>query len=161
MILGVSTPTFTLIHVVLSLIGIASGLVVLYGMLTRKKLDQWTMLFLITTVATSLTGFAFPNDHLTPGIKVGIISMVALGIAIVARYVFHLAGSWRWVYVFAVVLSLYLNVFVLIVQCFLKVPALKALAPTQTEPPFLVAQLAALGLFLVLGVFAAKRFRPV
>jgi len=154
-----TTATFTLWHVVLSLIGIAAGLVVLYGMLTARKLDKWTVLFLVTTVATSLTGFAFPNDHLTPGFKVGIISMVALALAIVARYVLHLAGPWRWIYVVTAVLSLYLNVFVLIVQCFEKVPALKALAPTQTETPFLVAQLAALILFLVLGIFAVKRFR--
>ena len=159
--LGMSTATFTLIHVILSLVGIAAGFVVVYGMINAKRLEKWTVLFLVTTVLTSLTGFAFPNDHLTPGIKIGILSMVALAIAIVALYVLHLAGPWRWIYVVTAVVALYFNFFVLIVQSFLKIPALHALAPTQAEPPFAIAQLAALILFVVLGVFSVKRFRPV
>ena len=161
MILGMSTATFTLVHVILSLVGIAAGFVVVYGMMTGKRLEKWSALFLFTTVLTSLTGFAFPNDHLTPGIIIGILSMVALAIAIVALYVLHLTGPWRWIYVVTAVAALYFNFFVLIVQSFLKAPALHALAPTQKEPPYAIAQLAALVLFVVVGIFSVKRFRPV
>jgi|SRR5712692_5805534 len=159
MILGMTTATYTLVHVVISLVGIGSGLVVLYGLLTGKRLDRWTAAFLATTVATSVTGFGFPFDHLLPSHKVGIISLVVLAVAILARYALHLAGAWRWIYVVCAAVALYLNVFVLIVQAFEKVPALKALAPTQSEPPFLVTQLVVLALFVVLGIFAVKRFR--
>ena len=159
MILGMTTSTFTLVHVVLSLVGIASGLVVTFGLLAGKRLDGWTELFLATTVATSLTGFGFPFDHLLPSHKVGIISLVVLTIAILARYAFHLAGGWRRIYVISAVTALYLNVFVGVVQAFLKVPALKALAPKQTEPPFLVTQLAVLVIFIAITILAAKRFR--
>src|SRR6266404_6848672 len=144
MILGVTTSTFTLLHVIISLIGIGSGFVVVYGLLTGKRLDGWTALFLASTVATNVTGFAFPFEHLLPSHKVGMISLVVLAIAILARYAFHIAGAWRRIYVISAVIALYLNVFVLVVQSFLKVPALKALAPTQKEPPFLVAQLVVL-----------------
>jgi hypothetical protein len=160
MMLGMSLSTFTLVHVLISLVGIASGLVVLYGLLSAKRLDGWTSLFLITTVLTSVTGFGFPFDHLLPSHKVGIISLVLLAIAILARYGLHMAGAWRWIYVVTAVMSLYLNVFVLVVQGFEKLPALKALAPTQSEPPFLVAQLLVLALFIVLGIFAVKKFHP-
>ena len=160
MILGMTTATFTLLHVILSLVGIAAGLVVLYGMFSARKLDKWTVLFLVTTLLTSLTGFAFPFDHLTPGLKVGIISVVLLAVAIPARYALRLVGPWRWIYVVTAVMALYQNVFVLIVQCFEKIPALKALAPTQKESPFVIAQVVALILFVVLGVGAAKGFRP-
>jgi hypothetical protein len=159
MILGMTTSTFTLVHVVLSLVGIASGLVVAFGLLVGKRLDGWTALFLATTVATSVTGFGFPFDHLLPSHKVGIISLVVLAVAILARYAFHLAGGWRRIYVISAVTALYLNVFVGVVQAFLKVPALKALAPKQTEPPFLVTQLAVLVIFIVITILAAKRFR--
>jgi glucose-6-phosphate-specific signal transduction histidine kinase len=159
MILGMTTSTFTLLHVVITLIGIGLGFVVMYGLLTGKRLDGWTVLFLASTVATSVTGFAFPFEHLLPSHKVGMISLVVLAIAILARYAFHLAGAWRRIYVISAVVALYLNVFVLVVQSFLKVPALKALAPTQKEPPFLVAQLVVLALFVVLGIFAVKKFR--
>jgi hypothetical protein len=128
------------------------------GLLAGKRLDGWTALFLATTVATSVTGFGFPFDHLLPSHKVGIISLVVLAVAILARYAFHLAGAWRWIYVVGAVIALYLNIFVLIVQLFEKVPALRAMAPTQSEPPFLVAQLVVLALFVVLGIFAARRF---
>jgi len=158
MILGMPEATYRLLHVLISLVGIGSGIVVMFGFLTGKRLDGLTALFLVTTVLTSLTGFGFPFDHLLPSHKVGIISLVILAIAILARYVFHLAGSWRWIYVIAATTALYLNVFVAVVQAFLKVPALKALAPTQKEPPFLVAQLAVLFVYVGLTILAAKRF---
>ena len=150
---------FTKVHVVISLIGIASGLVVMCGLLVGKKLNRWSALFLISTAATSLTGFFFPFHGITPGIIVGIISMVILAVAILARYRRHLAGPWRWIYVVTAMSALYLNVFVLIAQLFQKVPALKALAPTQSEPPFAVAQLVVLALFVVLTIVATFRFR--
>jgi hypothetical protein len=117
-----------------------------------------TVIFLVTTVLTSVTGFGFPFDHLLPSHIVGIISLVVLAVAIPARYVFHLAGAWRWIYVVTAAVALYLNIFVLIVQLFEKVPALKALAPTQKEPPFLVVQLVVMAIFVVLTIVAAKRF---
>jgi hypothetical protein len=151
--------TFTIVHVVISLIGIASGLVVVFGLLVAKRLKRWTALFLISTVATSVTGFFFPFHGVTPAIVVGVISLVVLAVAILARYVRHLTGTWRWIYVVTVMIALYLNVFVLIVQLFQKMPALKALAPTQSEPPFAVTQLVVLALFVVLTVIAAIKFR--
>jgi hypothetical protein len=157
MILGMTTSTFTLVHVLISLVGIASGLVVVF-MLTGKRLDAWTALFLATTVATSVTGFAFPFDHLLPSHKVGIISLAVLAVAILARYAFHLSGAWRRIYVITAIAALYFNVFVGVVQSFLKVPALHSLAPKQTEPPFLVTQLVVLALFIVIGIMAVKRF---
>jgi hypothetical protein len=160
MVLGMSLSTFTLVHVIISLIGIVSGLIVLFGLLSAKRLNGLTALFLLTTVLTSVTGFGFPFEHLLPSHKVGIISLVALAIAILARYSFHMAGSWRWIYVVTAMIALYLNVFVLVVQSFEKVPALKAMAPTQSEPPFLVAQLVVLALFIVLTILAVKEFHP-
>jgi hypothetical protein len=150
--------TFTLVHVLLSLVGIATGFVVVFGLITAKRLDRWTALFFATTVATSLTGFLFPFHKLLPSHVIGIISLITLVIALVARYIRHLTGAWCWIYAVNVVISLYLNVFVLIAQLFQKIPALKALAPTQSEPPFLITQLVVLALFIVLGIFAAKRF---
>lgn len=161
MIFGMTLATYTLIHVVISLVGILSGLVVLYGLLTGKRMDGLTALFLITTALTSLTGFGFPVEHLLPSHIVGIISLVVLAIAVVARYGLHMTGAWRRIYVVTAVLALYLNVFVLVVQSFLKVPALHSLAPTQTEPPFLVAQLLVMAIFIVLGTLAFRRFRSV
>ena len=151
--------TLILIHVAISLVGIVTGLIVMFGLLTAKRLEGWTRLFLGTTIATSVTGFFFPFNGLTPGIIVGIISLVLLAVAVFARYARHLAGAWRWIYVVTAMVALYLNVFVLIAQLFQKVPALTALAPTQTEAPFAVAQLLTLGLFLVSTIFAATRFR--
>ena len=159
MIWGLTESTFTTVHVVLSLVGIGSGLVVMLGLLTGKDRSGWTLLFLATTVATSVTGFGFPFDHLLPSHKVGIISLVVLAAAILARYAFHLAGAWRRVYVICAALALYLNVFVGVVQAFQKVPALAARAPKQTEPPFVVTQLVVLVLFIVLTIAAARRFR--
>src|SRR6266567_1465877 len=129
----------TLVHVVLSLVGIGSGFVVVFGLINAKRLDGWTAVFLITTAATSITGFLFPFHKLLPSHIVGIVSLVVLAFAIVARYACHLTGAWRWIYSVSAVLALYLNVFVLVVQAFQKVPALKALAPSQSEPPFAVA----------------------
>ena len=159
MIFGMTTATYTFVHVLISLAGIGSGFIVLYGLLVGKRLDGWTVFFLATTVATSVTGFGFPFDHLLPSHIVGIISLVALAVAIVARYALHMAGAWRRTYVISSVIALYLNVFVLVVQCFEKVSALKALAPTQKEPPFVVTQVVVMALFIVLTVFAVKRFR--
>ena len=164
MILGMTLSTFTLVHVVISLIGIGSGLLVMYGLLIGKRLDGATAIFLASTVATSVTGFGFPFDHLLPSHKVGILSLLVLAVAIIARYVFHLAAPWRGIYVVSAVVALYLvalylNVFVLAVQLFEKVPALRAMAPTQKEPPFLLAQLVILALFVGLTIIAAKRFR--
>jgi hypothetical protein len=159
MILGMTTSTFTLVHVVISLIGIGSGFIVSYGLLVGKRLDAGTALFLVSTVATSVTGFFFPFDHLLPSHKVGILSLLVLALAILARYAFHLVGAWRRIYVISAVVALYFNVFVLIVQLFQKVPALKALAPEGSEPPFLLTQLFVLVLFAVLGTATTIRFR--
>ena len=150
---------FTKLHVVISLIGILSGLVVMFGLLVGQKLNRWTALFLISTVATSVTGFFFPFHGVTPAIVVGVISLVLLAVAILARYARHLAGHWRWIYVVSAMIALYLNVFVLVVQLFQKVPALKAIAPTQSEPPFAVTQLVVLALFVLLTIIAVIRFR--
>jgi len=157
MILGMMT--FTFVHVVLSLIGIFSGFVVVFGLLAGKRLDGWTALFLVSTVATSVTGFLFPFHRFLPSHAVGILSLLVLAIAILARYPLHLAGAWGRIYAVTAVISLYLNVFVLIAQAFQKVPGLKAIAPTQSEPPFLVTQAVALALFVLLGFVAAIRFR--
>ena len=159
MILGMSTATYSLLHVLISPIGIASGFVVLYGLLNAKRLDGWTALFLTTTALTSISGFGFPFDHLLPSHKVGIISLLVLAVTIPARYLFHMQGAWRAAYVIGSGLALYFNVFVLVVQAFMKVPALKALAPTQQEPPFLIAQLIVLAAFIWLIARATKRFR--
>jgi hypothetical protein len=159
MVFGMTLQTFTVVHVMLSLLGIFSGLIVLYGLLTGKRLDVWTALFLATTVATSVTGFGFPSDHFGAPHYVGIISLVMLAIAIFARYAFHLAGPWRSIYVITSVIALYLNVFVGVVQAFQKVPALQALAPKQSEPPFAIAQLVVLAVFIWLGILAVRGFR--
>ena len=157
MILGMTT--FTFVHVMLSLIGIFSGFVVVFGLLAGKRLDGWTALFLVSTVATSVTGFLFPFHRFLPSHGVGILSLLVLAIAILARYALHLAGAWRRIYAATAVISLYLNVFVLIAQAFQKVPGLKAMAPTQSEPPFFVTQAVALAVFVLLGLGAAIRFR--
>lgn len=152
---------FTLFHTALSLIAILTGLVVLRGLIRNEALNSWTLWFLVTTVATTLTGFLFPFRGFTPAIGTGIVSTAVLIATIPARYAFHLAGPWRWVYVVGAVFSLYLNCFVLVVQSFLKVPALNALAPQGTEPPFAIAQGIVLVLFVIAGYLAVRRFRPV
>jgi hypothetical protein len=149
----------TLVHVVISLIGIVSGLVVTFGLLRSQRMDGLTALFLVTTVATSATGFLFPFHKLLPSHILGIISLVLLAFAIAGRYAFHLAGAWRRIYSVTAVLSLWLNVFVLIAQLFMKVPALHPLAPTGSEPPFLIAQTVVMIIFIALAVLAAKNFR--
>jgi hypothetical protein len=159
MVFGMSLATFTLIHVIISLVGIGSGLIALFGMFGGKRLDGMTALFLVTTVLTSVTGYLFPFEHLLPSHVVGGISLVVLAIAIVARYSLHLAGRWRTIYVITAVMALYLNCFVLVVQSFLKVPALHALAPKGNEPPFAIAQGILLALFIVAGILAVKKFR--
>jgi len=150
---------FTLFHVVLSLAGIFSGFVVVLGLLKAKAVPGWTAIFLWTTVGTSVTGYLFPFHKLLPSHILGAISLVALGVAIYALYRRNLAGSWRQAYAVTAVLALYLNVFVLVAQLFAKVPALKALAPTQSEGPFKVAQLVVLISFVVVGVLATRSFR--
>ena len=161
MILGMNTETFTLLHVWISLAGIGSGLIVLIGLIGGRRLEHWTTIFLVTTVATSLTGFAFPINGLTPGHVIGALSLASLALAILALYQFQLAGSWRRTYVITATIALYLNVFVAVVQAFLKVPSLKAAAPTQSEPALALTQLAVLGCFVALGVAAVRRFKEV
>jgi len=159
MVWGMTLATFTFVHVVLSLVAIGAGIVVISGLLAGRERGRWTALFLVTTVATSVTGFGFPVDHLLPSHVVGVVSLAVLVIAIVARYVRRLEGAWGRIYVICAATALYLNVFVGVVQAFMKVSPLHALAPQQTEPPFLVAQTIVLALFIVLAVLAAKRFR--
>lgn len=147
----------TIFHVVLSLVAIGSGFVVAYGLLTSKLSSSVTKLFLITMAATSITGFFFPFHGFTPGQAVGVLSLIVLLFAFLAIYRYHLAGGWRRTFTISAVLALYLNVFVLIVQLFRKVPALMALAPTQSEPPFQVTQLAALLICVAIGIRAATK----
>ncbi|MEQ1353038.1 MAG: hypothetical protein ABLT11_03410 [Candidatus Acidiferrum sp.] len=151
---------FTDAHVLISLVGIFSGFIVLYGFMSANRFDGWTSLFLWTTVLTSVTGFFFPYDGFKPSYVVGAISLVVLAIAIFARYRRHMEGGWRTGYVVTSMMALYLNCFVLVVQLFRRVAALKALAPTQTEPPFKIAQLVLLLIFVALTVLAVKNFRP-
>jgi hypothetical protein len=158
MTLGLSLPTFTAFHVILSVIGIGSGMIVLFGLLDGQLLRLMNLFFLVATVATSVTGFLFPFKGITPGIKIGILSMIALAVAITALYRFRLAGRWRTAFVVSAMLALYFNIFVLFVQLFEKVPALHALAPAQTELPFLIAQIVLLLVFIVLTIMAEKNF---
>jgi hypothetical protein len=157
MIFGMTALTF--IHVVISLIGIFSGLFLVYGFIAGKSLDHITALFLSTTTATSITGYFFPFHAVTPGMVIGAISLIALAVAVYARYSRHLERGWRTTYVVSSVLALYLNVFVLVVQLFEKVPSLRSLAPTQSETPFKIAQLVVMALFIALGYFSVKGFR--
>ena len=160
MTLGLSLSAFTTLHVVLSLIGLLSGVVVVFGMLAGQRLPTWTALFLATTILTSVTGFMFPFSRLLPSHMVGIISLLVLAIAVPAYYGFRLAGPWRWVYVVTAVIALYLNAFVAVVQAFQKLPVLAPLAPTQSEPPFVAAQLALLVIATLLVALAVRAFHP-
>jgi hypothetical protein len=160
-ILGISVSALTAFHVVSSLIGIASGFIVLAAMIEGKRAPAWTAVFLVTTIATSVTGFLFPFDHIDAGLVVGAISLVLLALAVLSLYVLRLAGVWRPVYVVTAVMALYLNVFVAVVQAFIKLPFLASLAPTQSEPPFAAAQGAVLIVFVILGFFAIRRFHPL
>jgi hypothetical protein len=162
MILGLSVPTFTLLHVLLSVVGIAAGLIVMERLLRNRALGMSNMIFLIATILTSASGFLFPpkGPGFTPGQILGVISLAMLLIAVVALYVGNLIGAWRWIYVVSAVMALYFNVFVGVVQAFAKVGRLRMLAPTQTEPPFALTQGAVLLFFLVVVVIALRRFRP-
>src|SRR5258707_4027280 len=160
MILGMSTSAFTLFHVVLSLVGIVAGIVVAAAMLSSRIANGWTALFLATTVLTSVTGFLFPTDQILPSHIVGVVSLLVLIVAIAALYGYRLARSWRWIYVVAPVVALYLQVFVFVAQGFLKVAVLNALAPTQSDPGFIIAQLIVPAIFVVLGIKAVKSFPP-
>ena len=157
MIFGM-TP-FTFFHVLLSLVGIFSGFIAVFGMIAGKRLDGLTALFLVTTALTSITGFFFPFHKLLPSHILGIISLAVLAFAIPARYLLHLAGAWRKVYAVSASIALYLNVFVLVAQLFMKVPSLHALAPTGSEPPFLISEVVVMALFIALTIAAAIKFR--
>lgn len=156
MILGLSLGAFTLLHVLLSLVGIATGLLTIAGLMTGKVLKGWTGLFLITTELTSITGFLFPFKVVTPGIILGVLSLIALIAANVALYAKKLEGGWHTVYAVTATVAEYFNVFVLVAQLFAKVPVLTALAPTPASPVFGATQLLVLALFVVLGVKAVK-----
>ena len=160
MIFGMSIAAFTLVHTVLSLVGIVAGLVVAGGLATGTRLDGWAAVFMVTTVLTSVTGFGFPFDKVLPSHVVGIVSLVVLAAAIVADYVKHRAGAWRTTYAVGVVLATYLNVFVLVAQLFKRIPVLFLLAPTQSEPPFALTQALVVLLFVWLGVAAVRGARP-
>jgi hypothetical protein len=151
---------YTIIHTLISVIAICTGLIVLFGMIGGDRLDGWTKWFLSTAVATTITGFFFPFHGFTPAIGLGIISLPFLALTIFARYSKHLAGSWRWIYVIGAVICVYFNLFVAVVQAFEKIPALHALAPTQSEPPFKLTQLVVLLVFALLAIVAAIRFHP-
>lgn len=167
MIVGLSVQTFTTLHVIISLIAIAAGIVVMFGMLGSHRMPGWTAIFLLMTILTSVTGFMFPIHGFTPALGGGVISIVLLAVALLALYGRKLAGAWRWIYVVTAVAALWFNVFVLIVQSFEKVALLNPLAP-QVGPPFAgatntqfaIAQGVALVLFVAIGIIAAFKFRP-
>jgi hypothetical protein len=162
MMLGLSLPTFTILHVIISLVGIVSGLVVLFGLLGSRPAPGWTGLFLVTTILTSITGFGFPFTQLLPSHMIGILSLVLLAIACIALYGMKLSGAWRWIYAVTAMIALYLNIFVLIIQGFLKIPALTALAPGNppSGPVFAVVQGVVLIIFVIAIIAAVRRFRP-
>lgn len=161
MILGMSIATFTLVHVLLSVVGIAAGLIVMERFLRNRVLGLSNTIFLVATILTSATGFLFPSKGVfTPAQTLGVISLVVLAIAAIALYFGNLIGAWRWVYIVTATIALYFNVFVAVVQSFQKVGRLRMLAPTQTEPPFAITQAAVLAFFLILAVIALRRFRP-
>ena len=162
MVLRMSLATFTLLHVVISLIGIVAGLVAMVGLLKSNPARGWTALFLLTTILTSVTGFFFPVEKLLPSHIIGALSLVLLVIACIALYAMKLRGAWRWIYVVTAMIALYFNVFVLVIQSFLKVPFLHALAPSvpPSEPPFAVVQGLVLLFFVLVIIGAVRRFRP-
>lgn len=159
MVLGMSTAAFTVLHVIISLVALAAGLIALYGMTRGRMVRFWTTLFLVTTVLTSLTGLLFPFQHVDPALIVGFISLALLVVACLALYGFRLVRSWRWIYVAAAVSALYLNAFVFVVQVFLKVPVLHSMAPKGSEPPFAIAQLLVLAVFCAAGVLGLRGLR--
>ncbi len=163
MMLGLSLPTFTMLHVIISLVGIVSGIIALFGLLGSRRMPGWTALFLLTTILTSATGFGFPFTQPLPSHMIGILSLVLLAIACLALYGMKLSGAWRWIYAVTAMIALYLNIFVLIIQSFLKIPALTALAPGNppSGPAFAVVQGLVLLFFVIVIVGAVRRFRPV
>ena len=161
MILGMSVGAFTLLHVVITLVAIGSGLIVVGGMFASHRLPGTTALFLFTTALTSVTGFLFPIHGFTPALGVGILACAILAVALFALYKKNLGGAWRRVYVITAIVSLYLNVFVLVAQSFMKVSVLNALAPTQSEPPFAITQAVVLATFILIGFISVVKFRPV
>ena len=162
MILGMSLSTFITVHVIISLIGIVAGIIVMFGMLGSNKMPGLTAIFLLFTILTSATGFLFPFEKLLPSHTVGILSLVLLVIACIALYAMRLSGAWRWIYAVTALLSLYFNVFVLVIQSFLKVGPLHALAPSvpPSEPPFAIAQGIVLVFFIIVIIGAIRRFHP-
>ena len=162
MIFDMSLSTLTTLHVIISLIGIASGIVVMFGLLGSNRMPGLTAVFLLFTILTSATGFLFPFEKLLPSHMIGIISLVLLAIACIALYGMKLTGAWRGIYVLTAMISLYLNVFVLVIQGFLKIGPLHALAPSvpPSEPPFAVVQGLVLLFFVIVIIGAARRFRP-
>jgi hypothetical protein len=158
MILGMSIETLTSVHTIISLIAIATGVLVLLSMVAGYHVPGMTAVFLLTTILTSATGFLFPFQDVTPGIIIGAISLFVLAVALLALYVFKLSGVWKHIYVVTATVALYLNVLVAVVQAFQKLSALQPLAPTQSEPPFIAAQVGVLILFLILGALAVRRF---
>ena len=162
MILGMSLSAFTMVHVVISLIGIVSGLVVLFGLFDSKPMPGLTALFLLATILTNATGFLFPFEKLLPSHMIAILSLVLLAIACIALYAMKLSGGWRWIYVVTAMAALYLNVFVLVIQSFLKLGPLHALAPSvpPSEPPFAIVQGIVLVFFVVAIISSVRRFRP-
>jgi hypothetical protein len=166
MVLGLSLPAFTMLHVIISLIAIVTGLVVMFGLLGSKRLPGLTAIFLLFTILTSVTGFLFPFKELLPSHMVGILSLVLLAIACIALYGAKLSGAWRPIYVVTAMTSLYLNIFVLIIQAFLKVPALQTLAPAvppapPSGPVFAVVQGIVLVFFVLVIIGAWRRFKPM
>jgi hypothetical protein len=162
MILGMSLATFTAVHVIISLIGIVAGIIVMFGLLGSNRMPGWTAIFLLFTILTSATGFLFPFEKLLPSHMIGILSLVLLAIACIALYGMKLSGGWRWIYVVTAMISLYLNVFVLVIQSFLKIPALTALAPGNppSGPVFAVVQGIVLLFFVIVTIGAMRRFHP-
>jgi hypothetical protein len=162
MVLGLSLSAFTTLHVVISLIAIFAGLIVMFGMLGPYRAGGLTGIFLLFTILTSVTGFMFPFNGITPGILIGILSCVLLAIACLALYAMKVSGPWRWIYAVTALASLYLNVFVLIVQGFVKIPSLHALAPGNPPngPAFAVVQGLVLLFFVVMIIGAVRRFKP-
>jgi hypothetical protein len=165
MILGMSLSTFVLVHVIISLVGIAAGFIVMFGMLGSRRMPGWTAIFLLLTILTSATGFLIPpllSEKLLPSHMIGVLSLILLAIACFALYGQKLSGSWRWIYVLTALLAQYFNVFVLVIQSFLKVGPLHALAPSvpPSEPPFAIAQGIVLVFFIIVIIGAIRRFRP-
>ena len=162
MMLGLSLHAVTILHVVISLIGIVSGLIVLFGLFKSQSMPGMTAIFLLTTILTNATGFMFPFEKLLPSHIIAILSLVLLAIACIALYAMHLSGAWRWIYVVTAIASLYLNVFVLVIQSFLKIGPLHELAPSvpPSEPPFAIVQGIVLVLFVLATIRAVRRFHP-